>query len=159
MFMHSHAYVPSILYLVISTVWDFYDFSLSFFLSFPLILVALWHLSVSLFRPETLFVPRHLLFLLLLTPLPLTSSSVMRRPNRTSWRTLHDAAFIRNAKSFCQTSLTLIYPVSFTVGVGSHCVASRSLVPPWSYWSFTPICMDSILQHLILLLAFEVCAS
>ena len=33
MFMHSHAYVPSILYLVISTVWDFYD-CLPLFLSF-----------------------------------------------------------------------------------------------------------------------------
>jgi len=33
MFMHSHAYVPSILYLVISTAWDFSN-CLPFFLSF-----------------------------------------------------------------------------------------------------------------------------
>ena len=82
--------------------------SLSFFLSLPLTLVASWHLSVSLLRPGTLFVLGLLLLLLLLTPHPLTSSSVIRKTNRTSLRTFLDAAFIRNAKSFCQTFLTLI---------------------------------------------------
>ena len=130
MFMHSHAYIPSILYFVISTVWDFSDcLSLSFFLSLPLTLVASWHLSISLLHPRTLFVLRHLLLLLLLTPHPLKSGSVMRRPNQTSLRTFHNAALIRNAKSFCQTFLTLTYPLSSTVGVGSHFVTSRSLVP------------------------------
>ena len=100
--------------------------SLSFFLSFPLTLVVSWHLSVSLLRPETFFVPGHLLLLFYLTPLLPTSGSVIRRSNRTSLRTSHDATFIQNAKSFCQTSLTLTCPLSSTVGVGSHYVA------PWS---------------------------
>ena len=133
MFMHFHAYIPSCFYhLILKLLGTLLTVSLSFFLSFPLILVALWHLSVGLFRPETLFIPRHLLFLLLLTPLPLTSGSVMRRPNHTSLRTFHDAAFIWNAKLFCQTSLTLTYPLSSTVGVGSHYVAPRSRALLWS---------------------------
>ena len=127
MFMHSHAYIPSILYLVISTVWDFSDcLSLFFFLSLPLTLVASWHLSISLLHLRTLFVLWHLLLLLLLTPHPLKSGSMMRRPNQTSLRTFHNAALIRNAKSFCQTFVTLTYPMSSTVGVGSHYMAPRS---------------------------------
>ena len=127
MFMHSHAYIPSILYLVISTVWDFSDYlSLSFFLSLPLTLVVSWHLSISLLHPRTLFVLGHLLLLLLLIPHLLMSGSVMRRPNQTSLRTFHNAALIRNAKSFCQTFLTLTYPLSFTVGVGSHYMVPQS---------------------------------
>ena len=107
----------------IKTVWYFSD-SLSLFL--PLVLVASWHLNVSLLRPKTFFVLGHLLLLLLLTLLPLTSGFVMRRPNQTSWRTFHDEAFIWNAKSFYQIFLTLIYPLSSTVGVGSHFVVSQS---------------------------------
>ena len=57
------------------------------------------------------------------------SSGVMRRPSRTSQRTSVDEAFIRNAKSFYQTFPILTFPLSSIVGVGSHCVASRSLVP------------------------------
>ena len=131
---------------------------LSFFLSLPLTLVASWHLSVSLLRPGTLFVLGHLLLLHHLTPLPLMSGSVMRRPNRTSLRTSHDAAFIRNAKSFCQTSLTLTCPLSSTIGVGSHYVAPRSCALPWLYSSSTPICMVLITLYPIFLLAFGVYA-
>ena len=106
--------------------------SLSFFLSLPFMLVASWHLSVSTLCPGTLFFPRHLLllFLLLLTPHPFTSDSVIRRPNRTSLRTFHDTTFIRNAKSFCQIFLTLTYPLSSTIGVGSHYVAPQSHALP-----------------------------
>ena len=64
----------------------------------------------------------------LILPSPM-SDFVMRRPSRTSRRTFHDAAFIWKAKS---------------------------LIPPWSYMSFTTICTDSILQYLILSLTFEV---
>ena len=130
--------------------------SLSFFLS--LMLVVSWHLSVSPLCPKTLFIPGHLLPLFLLTLLSLSSGSVMRRPNQTSLRTFHDAAFIRNAKSFCQIFLTLTYPLSSTVGVGSHYVAPQSCALPWSYKIFTPICMDSTTLHLSLALAFEVYA-
>ena len=126
--------------------------------SFPLSLssfrlVASWHLNKNLLRPGTLFILGHLL---LLIPPPLLSSSVMRRPNRTSLRTSLDEVFIRNAKSFYQTSLTLTYPLSSTVRVGSHCVMSRSLVCPCLYRSSTLTCIDLIIQCLSLLLAFEV---
>ena len=109
----------------IKTVWYFSDS-----LSLSLVLVASWHLNVNPFCPETLFVSRHLLLLLLLTLLPLMSGFVMRRPNQTSWRTFHDEAFIWNAKSFYQIFLTLIYPLSSTVGVGSHFVVSQSRALP-----------------------------
>ena len=45
-------------------------------------------------------------------------------PLRHSRRTSLDEAFIRNAKSFCQTLPTLTFPLSFTVGDGSHCDVS-----------------------------------
>ena len=128
MFTYSHAYVPSILYILIYLLFGtFLIVSLSFSLSLPLTLAASWHLSVSLLRPETLFVLGLLLLLLHLTPLPLMSGSMMRR---TSLRNFHDAAFISNAKSFCQTSLTLTCPLSSTVGVRSHYVAHQSCALP-----------------------------
>ena len=52
--------------------------------------------------------------------------SVMMMSTRHSWRTFLDEAFIRNAKSYCQTLPTLTFPLSYTVGDGSHCVTSRS---------------------------------
>ena len=131
MFMHYHAYVLSILHILIYLLFGIHlIISLSFFLSLLFPLVALWHLSVSLLCPGTLFIPGHLLLLLHLTPLPLMSGFVMRRPNQTSLRTSHDVTFIRNAKSFCQTYLTLTYPLSSTVGVGSHYVAHQSRALP-----------------------------
>ena len=101
----------------------------------------------------------HLLILHPLILLHLTSDSVMIKPIRTFQRTSHDEAFIRKSKSFYQIFSILTFPLSSTIGIGSHCVASRSLLPPWSYRSFTPICTDSIIQYLILSLAFEVHAS
>ena len=116
-------------------------------------LVASWHLNKNLLCPETLFVSAHPL---LLTPFPLTFSSMMRMPNRISLRNFLDEAFIWNAKSFFRTSPTLTYPLSFTVGVGSHYVTSRSLVYSCLSRSSTPTCMNLIIQYLFLLLAFEV---
>ena len=112
-FMHSHAYIPSILYILIYLLFGtFLIVSLSFSLSFPLTLVASWHLSVSLLHLGTLFVLRHLLLPLHLTLLTLKSGSVMRRPNQTSLRTFHDVAFIQNTKSilsdFSNTDLPLV---------------------------------------------------
>ena len=126
--MHFHAYVPSSFFILIyCLIGDFlivYLFpSLSFFQ-----LVASWHLNKSPFHPRTLFVLRHLLLLLIL-PLPLFSS-MMTKPERTFRRTFLDEIFIWNAKPFCQISLTLTYPLSSTIGVGSHFVTSWSLVPP-----------------------------
>ena len=83
MFMHSHAYVPSIVYILIyQLLGTFLIVPLPFFLSLLLTLVVSWHLRVSPLCPRTLFVPKHLLPLFLLTPLPLPSGSVMRRPNQ-----------------------------------------------------------------------------
>ena len=87
---------------------------------------ALWHQNISLLRHGTLFIPGYLL--LLLIPPPLLFGSVMSKLERTSQKTFLDEAFIQNAKSFCQTSLTLTYPLSLKVGVGSHRVTSRSPV-------------------------------
>ena len=139
----------------IKTAWYFSDY-LS--LSLPLTLVASWHLNISLLHPRIIFVLRHLFLLLHLTPLPLMSSFVIRRPNRTSWKTFHNAAFIWNAKSLCQNFLTLTYPLSSIVGVGSHFVASQSCVLPWSYKNSTPICTDLITLYLNFLLMFGVYA-
>ena len=116
-------------------------------------LVALWNLNVNLLRAGILFVLGQPLLLILL---PYMSGSMMIKPDRTFLRTFLDKAFIWNAKSFCQTSLTLIYPLSFIVGVGSHCVTSWSLVHPCLYMSSTLTCMELIIQYLSLLLAFEV---
>ena len=122
--LHVHAFLCIHTFLFLSfdikTAWYFSD-CLSLSLSLVsiclclslyvfLTLVASWHLNVSLLHPRTLFVPRHLLFLLHLTPLLLMFGSVMKRPNQTSWKTFHDTTFIRNAKSFCQTFLTLTFP-------------------------------------------------
>ena len=121
--MHRYLQFYILLYQLLGA---FLIVSLSFFLSLPLMLVASWHLSVSLLRSRTLFVPGHLLLIL---P-PFTFSSVMRRPVQTSWRTFLDEAFIRNAKSSYRIFPILTFSLSSTVGVRSHFVASRSLVPP-----------------------------
>ena len=133
-------------------IGSFLHVSLSLFLSFFL-LVALWHLNENLLRPGTLFV------LVLLILLPLMFGSMMIKPNRTFWRTFLNKAFIWNTKAFCRTYSTLTYPLSFTVGFGSHCMTSRSLVHPCLYRSYSPTCMDLIIQYLSLSLAFEAHAS
>ena len=136
-----HAYVPPFSITLILIVFGaFLLVSLSLFLS----LVALWHLNKNLLRPRILFVLGHLFLLPPLTLLHLTSSSMIIKPVRTFRRTSHDEAFIRNAKSFYRIFPILTFPLPSTVRVGSHCVASRSLVSLWSYKSFTSICTDSI---------------
>ena len=121
-FMHTYNFFFFYLYLIDIDLCWYFSLSLSLSLSW---LVALWHPNISLLRPRTLFILGHLLLIL---P-PLTFGSVMRRPVRTSQRTFHDEAFIRNAKSFYWTFPIPIFPLSSTVGAGSHFVASRSLVP------------------------------
>ena len=152
-----HAYIPSFIFiLILICVGAFLrvSFSLSLSLSLSLSrLVTLWHPNKNPLRPRTLFVLGHLL---LLTPLLLTYNSVMIKPVRTFQRTSHDKAFIRNTKSFYWNFPILTFPLSSTVRVGSHCMASRSLVPLWLYRSFTPTGTNSILQYLSLSLAFKV---
>ena len=130
LYLHVHAFscihTFKFLYFYISCCWYFF-YCLLLFLSFsPIYISCVRHLSISLLHPGTLFVPGHLLLLLRLTPLLLTSGSVMRKPNWTSLRTFHDKAFIQNTKSFCQTSLTLTCLLSSIVEVRSHYVAPRS---------------------------------
>ena len=157
MFMHFSCIHTILVFLIdINCVWYFstcfsFSLSLSFFQ-----LVALWHLNVNSLYLWTLFVPRHLLLLPLLILHPLMLGSVMIKPIRTFQKTFNNATFIWNTKSFYQIFSILTFPLSSIVGVGSHYVASRSLVIPWLYRSFTPICMDSTILYLILSLAFEV---
>ena len=115
---HCHAYIPSVSYILI-----YYCVSTFLILSLSLhscVSLLLWHL-----RPRTLYVLGHLLPP---TPHLLLFGSMMRTPERTSRRTFVDEAFIQNATSFYQIFLTLTYPLSFTVGVGSHFVTFWSLV-------------------------------
>ena len=157
---HVHAFSCTrtfkFLYFLYCILLVLFWLSLSAPLSLFLTLVASWHLNVNPFCPETFFIPRHLLLLLHLTLLHLTYGSVMRRPNRISWRTFHDVMFIWNAKSFCQIFLILTYPLSSTVRVRSHYVASRSRAFSWSYRNSTPICTDLIILYPSLSLAFKV---
>ena len=150
MLMHFHVYIPSIIYIMIYCCWYFSDS-----LSLSCVSLLLWHLNANVLHPWTLCILGHLLPLILHH---LLFGFVMRTLIKTSRRTFVDEAFIRNAMSFCQTFLTLTYPLSFTVGVGSHFVASRSFVPSCLYKSFISIYMESILQYLISFLTFEVCA-
>ena len=95
-------------------------------LSFSLFqMVCAWHPSAKLLRPRTLFILGH--FLPLTLP-PFTFNSMMIKPVRTFRKTFLDVAFIWNARSFFWTSPILIYPLSFTVGVRSSFVTSRSVV-------------------------------
>ena len=117
------------LYSYILLCWYFSDcLSLSLSLSFSLhscVSLLLWHLNANLLRPRTLYLLGHLLPL---TLHHLLFGFVMRTLERTSLRIFVDEAFIRNAASFCQNFLTLTYSLSFTIGVGSHFVTSRSLI-------------------------------
>ena len=117
----------SIHFHIILLLGSFLIVSFSLSLSSVYVSVLLWHPNANLLRPGTLFVLGHPLLLILHLFL---FSSIMRRPKQTSLRTSLDEAFIRNAKSFCQTSPTLSFPLSFIVGDGSQCVTSRSLVHP-----------------------------
>ena len=120
-----HAYIPSFPYILILNFLVLLCLSLSLSLSF-----VSWHLNENPLRFGTLFVLGHLLLLPPLILLHFTSGSIMIKLVRTFRRTSHNEAFIRNAKSFYQTFLMLTFPLSSTVKVGSHCVASWSLVLP-----------------------------
>ena len=142
MFMYFSC-IRTFLFFLLIFVIDWYScacLSLSFFW-----IVCTWHPSAKLLRLRTLFVPGHLLLLILLL---FMSSSMMIKHVKTFQRTFLDVAFIRNAKSFFLTSPILIYPLSFTLGVGSPFMISRLVVPSWSYKSFIPICTDYDGRHM-----------
>ena len=131
-------------------------FSVCPFLSLFLSVICSMALKQKSSSLGTLFVLGHLLLLPLLIIHPPMLGSMMIKPIRTFQKTFNNATFIWNTKSFYQNFSILTFPLSSIVGVGSHYVASRSLVIPWLYRSFTPICMDSTILYLILSLAFEV---
>ena len=115
----------------IFNILDIFELFGTFFIVFffPLFLSCLrqsclWHQNINMLHPRTLCIlgPPLLLILLLLI-----SNSMMRMPERTSWRIFLDEVFIQNAESFCRISPTLTYPLSFTVGVRSHCVRTVSI--------------------------------
>ena len=127
MLMHFSSYLPSLIFiLILICVGAFLriSFSLSLFW-----LTVLWHLNENPLSPRTLFVLGHPLLPSLIL-LPLLFGSMMIKPERTFQRTFLDEAFIRNAESFYWTFPILTFPLSSIVGVGSHCVASRSPIFP-----------------------------
>ena len=122
-----HLYVSSFIFIVILIyAGAFLHVSLSLSLSF-FRLVALWHQNENPLRPKTLFCSG-------------ASSSSDTTPTyirfhddktvRTFQRTFLDEAFIRNTKSFYQIFPILTFQLPSLVKVRSHCVASRSPVPP-----------------------------
>ena len=124
MFMHFSCTHTSPFYLIVIDCFCYFSACLSLSLSLSFFqLVYSWHQRrASLLRPGILFVPRHLLLILLLL-----SGSMMIKPVRTFRRTFHNAAFIRNTKSFFHIFPILTFTLSSIVGVGSPFVTSQSL--------------------------------
>ena len=155
MLMHFHAYVPYIFYILI------YWFYLVLFCVFLSPSLSLVYISCVMVPKHNSTLSRNPLRSEASTSSDLTPSFILFRDEKAKsdfFENSLDEAFIQNTKSFYQTSPTLTYPLSFTVGVGSHCVTSRSLVHLCLSRNSTPTCMDLIIQYLSLLLAFELCA-
>ena len=140
------------LHFFILLYWTVWCFSVCSILSLFLLLVALWHLNENLLRPETFFIPGHLLLIRAF----FMSGSVIIKPVRTFPRTFLGVAFTQNARSFFLTSPILIFPLLFTIRIRGPFVISRSAVSPWSYRNFTTICTDLILPYLAFSFLFEV---
>ena len=127
-----HTYFLFIIFDIIDVAWEFSDYF--FFLSLPFYLCwsCLWHLNINPLQPGT--------------------------PFKEFLKNFSRRGFIRNAKSFCRTLLTPTFPLSFTVGDGSHYVMSRSPVLSCLSRSFTLTCTRLIVYYLSSSLVFEVCA-
>ena len=144
---------------------DAFSFACHMFMRFPCIRTSFQYSSylkllgtfliVILSLPPTRN-PLHFVHLRLLIQPLFLFGFVMMMPTRHSRRTFLDEVFIWNAKTYWWTLPTLTFPLSFTVGNGSHCVTSRSLVLSCSFRSFTPTCTGLIIQYFSSLLAFEV---
>ena len=108
-----HVYVPfQFLFFFWYLLW--WCFSVYLLLSFSRIVCA-WHPSANLLRLGTFFISRHLL----LIPLLFTFGFVMRRPVRTSRRTVPNVVFIRNGMWFYRIFPILLFPLSYTVRDGN----------------------------------------
>ena len=87
---------------------------------------------------------------------PSTFGSEMRRPERTSWRTSRNVAFIRNARLSCRILSTILFMLSFKLGPRNLYLRDPLGVLSCLYKSFTPIYTVSIPLYLSLLLHLEV---
>ena len=143
-FMHTYLHFCIFLYIDLFGAFLRVTFSPSLCLSLSLsffLLLASWHINENPLHPKTLFILGHPLPLI---PHLLLFGSVMIKPERTFRWTSLDKAFIQNTKSSYRISPIQTFPLSSTVGVRRHCVASWSCALLWSYRSFTPTCIDLI---------------
>ena len=148
-----HTYFLFNIFDIVVAAWDF---SNCLFLFLPLFLFTLVVSMAPKCKSTPAWNPLISVLLHLLILHLLTYGSVMMMPLRHFWKTSLDEAFIRNAKSFCRTLPTPTFPLSFTVGDGSHYVMSRSHVLSCLSRSFTRTCTRLIVQYLSSSLAFEV---
>ena len=163
MLMHFHAYVPYILYIFIY---------LLYLVLFCVCMCVCVCVSFSL--PLSLFLV-YVSCVMTLKRKSTPSRNPLRSGASTSFDPTPSFVWFRDDKalqdfsenfsrwgvhserqSFYHTSPTLTYPLSFTIGVGSHCVTFWSFVHSCWYRSSTPTYMDLIIQYLFLLLMFEV---
>ena len=123
-----------ILHVICSCIFHAYIISFHYIWYYCCCLGLFW-LSFSFSPSISVYIPMllHLLILHLLT-----FGSMMMMPLMHFRRTFLDKAFIWNTKSSCRTLPTPTFPLSFTVGDGSHCVMSRSPVLSCLSTSFTP---------------------
>ena len=119
---HVHAYIPLSFYILI------------YCLVGAFLIVSL---SLSLFLALVCFTAPKRKSTLSQNPLHSRASTSSSNPTPSHVRfcddkaqkdSFLDEAFIPNAKSSYRIFLILTYPLLSTVGVGSHCVASRSFV-------------------------------
>ena len=160
MFMHFHAYVPSIFYISIYlVVGTFLIVFLSFFLSFSpsyiSCVMAPKHKSTpsrnSLrSRVSSFFSPSN----------PTPSHSWFRDEKAKSdfFKNFSQRGIHSKLQVVLSDFSDIDLPLSSTVGVRSHYMVSWSRALPWSYMSSTPVCTYLITLYLSFLLAFEVCA-
>ena len=141
-----------------------------FFPFFSILVFWLWllfSLSLSLSQIDCTWHPKHVnplrlkillvsSLLLLILSLLSTFDSMMRRLERTSWRTFRNVAFIRSAMLFRQAFPTLLSLSSFGLEARNLYLRVPWGIPSYLYRSFTPIYMVSILLYLDLPLHFEV---
>ena len=137
-----HTYLLFIICDIIVAAWDFSDCLVLFL---PLFLLTLVVFMASKRKSTPARNPLHSDAFSSSDPSP---SNVRFRDDdafKDFWRTFLDETFIQNAKSFCRTLSTSTFPLSFTVGDGSHCVTSQLPVLLCLSRSFTPTCTRLII--------------
>ena len=144
LFMHMYLSFPSF--------WYYMFFSAFLFVSLSIFqIVCAWHPSAKLLHPRTVFVLGHYH----LIPLLFLSGSMMIKPVTTFQRTSPNVAFTWNAMLLYRISLILLLWLSYTGRVRNLFVRYPWVVPPWSYRSFTLICMILIILYLVSSLLFK----